>query len=440
MDAHEEFLELCAAATAGELSAEEQSRLNAHLAVCPQCRRAMDEYETAAVRGVAALAGEHEPVHEEAPDHSWSVEKAEATFFRRLDKEQEQAKSDTSGDDFPDASKSGKRFKYRPSQVRWQEIWMPFAAAILLALSLGIAAYKTGVKQGTDVIRTSLVPGKETEGSLESQASDAGYERAQLEAKVRESAKVIEDLRHQLSEQTKVVDSLKKSEEAAPRNGGSNQQIAREVREPRDRRDEELSTAQAELAELQETAETATAQRDENARQAAVLEARVNELTDLVREREQALDRTESEVAKGQELLAHDRDIRELMGARDLYMADVHDVSGKGTAKTYGRVFYTKGKRLIFYAFDLDAQPGLQNARSFQAWGRRGPDRQEARSLGIFYEDNVSKKRWVLKADDPQSLEDIDAVFVTIEPNGGSQHPSGKQLLFAYLRISPNHP
>jgi hypothetical protein len=38
------------------------------------------------------------------------------------------------------------------------------------------------------------------------------------------------------------------------------------------------------------------------------------------------------------------------------------------------------------------------------------------------------------------SLEDIDAVFVTVEPHGGSQHPSGKQLLFAYLRVSPNHP
>ena len=128
------------------------------------------------------------------------------------------------------------------------------------------------------------------------------------------------------------------------------------------------------------------------------------------------------------------------MGARDLYMADVHDVSGKGTAKTYGRVFYTRGKRLVFYAFDLDAQLGLQNARSFQAWGLCGPDNQQARSLGIFYEDSVSKKRWVLKADDPQALEDIDAVFVTMEPNGGSPHPSGKQLLFAYLRIDPNHP
>jgi len=45
-----------------------------------------------------------------------------------------------------------------------------------------------------------------------------------------------------------------------------------------------------------------------------------------------------------------------------------------------------------------------------------------------------------LKANDPKTLEDIDAVFVTVEPHGGSQHPSGKALLFASLRISPNHP
>jgi len=36
--------------------------------------------------------------------------------------------------------------------------------------------------------------------------------------------------------------------------------------------------------------------------------------------------------------------------------------------------------------------------------GRRGPDRQQAFNLGIFYEDNASKKRWVLKIDDPKTL------------------------------------
>jgi hypothetical protein len=60
--------------------------------------------------------------------------------------------------------------------------------------------------------------------------------------------------------------------------------------------------------------------------------------------------------------------------------------------------------------------------------------------LGVFYEDNATKKRWILKCDDPKTLAQIDAVFVTVEPNGGNHKPSGKSLLFAYLRVDPNHP
>jgi hypothetical protein len=437
MDPHEEFRELCAAAIAGELSVEEQARLNAHLAVCPDCRRASREFDIAVVKGVAPFAADQEPANKEALDRSWSVKKAEAAFFRRLDREQLDSKSRPFGADTPDPANTGRRFTYRPSQIRWREVWMPFAAAILLALALGVAAYKTGMKRGTDVTRTFLSPSNEPESSLEAQVSDAGYDRVQLEAKLKESAKVIEDLKQKLSQQIKEIASLKVMKATALQTTGTNQQTLGETEAARD---EELSAARAKLAELQTMVEMASAQRDENARQGAVLDSKVSDLTQLVREREQALDRTEAEVARSQELLKHDRDIRDLMGARDLYMADVHDVSGKGTEKTYGRVFYTKGKRLIFYAFDLDAQPGVQNARSFQAWGRRGPDKHQALSLGIFYEDNVSKKRWILKAEDPKSLDDIDAVFVTVEPNGGSQHPSGKQLLFAYLGISPNHP
>jgi anti-sigma-K factor RskA len=72
--------------------------------------------------------------------------------------------------------------------------------------------------------------------------------------------------------------------------------------------------------------------------------------------------------------------------------------------------------------------------------GAGGADKQQALSLGVFYQDSGAKKRWVLKFEDARTLENIEAVLVTVEPKGGSQKPSGKPLLFASLRIEPNHP
>ena len=432
MGPHEEFLELCASATAGELTPEERTKLEAHLAGCPDCRRAMREYEIAARAGVAALAPELTS-KEKTTDDSWSVEESERTLFKRLDAED--SRSVTGHQGSSDEVKSGQRFTYRPSQIRWREIWMPFAAAVLLALALGVAAYKSGVKRGSDTARIVPATPKESVESLAAQASDAGHERAQLMFKLEENAKTIADLKLQLSEQLKVVNGLKAA--GTPSGSQQNGQIPSDASA---KRDEELAAAQAKLAGLQKTVDLASTQRDEVANRATVLEAKVNELSQLVRDREDELDQKEAELTKEKELLDHDRDVREVIGSRDLYMADIFDVSRAGTNKTYGRVLFTKNKRLIIYAFDLDAQPGVQNASSFQAWGRRGPDKKQALSLGLFYEDNASKKRWVLKANDAKTLEDIDAVFVTVEPNGGSQHPSGKQLLFAYLRVGSNHP
>lgn len=439
MGLHEEFLELCAAAIAGELNAAERARLDLHLVGCSDCRRAMKEYEVATETAIPALAPEFART-EAAADNAWSVEDAEREFLERLDREQERAPSAERAQGHSEELKLGQRFTYRPSQIRWREVWMPFAATVLLALALGIALYRTGLRRGMDAAQTTTPVVKGTDSSMEAQASDAGYERARWMAKLTESDRAIGDLKRQLSEQTRAVSAIRSANPAAERAPGRHPQSGQDSNDLGKGRDEELVAAQARLADLQKALDAANTERGEAAGHAELLHAKVNELTQRMRDREQALDQKETEVAKQQELLEHDRDIRELMGARELYMADVHDVTGAGTDKTYGRVFYTKGKSLIFYAFDLDAQPGVQNARSFQAWGRRGPDKQQALSLGILFEDNVSKKRWVLKANDPKTLEDIDAVFVTAEPNGGSHHPSGKQLLFAYLRVSPNHP
>jgi hypothetical protein len=430
MAVHEEFLELCAAATAGELTAAEKAKLDAHLAVCGDCRGAMREFEVASRHGAMALAADV-AAEDTEPEDTWSIEKAEKELFKRLD-----ASQGTANGSQRDGTQQGQRFTYRPSQIRWREVWMPFAAAVLLAVALSIAAYRSGVKRGTDVARSTPEAAKDSPVSLEEQVSDVGHERAQLLAKVAEQDRTIAELRRQLSEQQKIVGAL------VAANGDAHGATA--APNPNDSAagdNPQLEAAQSKLAELQKTIDAVSAQRDEVTSRAVTLDTEVGELTELVREREQELDQTQAEVGKQQELLDRDRDIRELMGARDLYIAEVHDVDGKGeTSKTYSRIFYARGKKLIFYAYDLDAQSGLRNVSTFQVWGRRGPDKHNARSLGVLYEDNVDKKRWVLKANDPKSLEDIDAVFVTVEPNGGSQHPSGKQLLFASLRVSPNHP
>lgn len=70
------------------------------------------------------------------------------------------------------------------------------------------------------------------------------------------------------------------------------------------------------------------------------------------------------------------------------------------TQKLFGRVFYTKGKSLVFHAYDLDQQPGVERASTFQAWGRTGSDTKHDRNLGIFYQDEVNKQCSILKSND----------------------------------------
>src|ERR1700736_3121794 len=126
MAAHEEFLELCAAATAGELSAAEQAKLKAHFAGCPGCRRAMAEYEKASRMAMAFLNEDSAAEERDTADSSWSAERAEREFFQRLDQEEKKSRPSVS------STTTGRRFSYHPSRIRWREIWMPFAAAILL--------------------------------------------------------------------------------------------------------------------------------------------------------------------------------------------------------------------------------------------------------------------------------------------------------------------
>jgi hypothetical protein len=198
---------------------------------------------------------------------------------------------------------------------------------------------------------------------------------------------------------------------------------------------------------LQEAQQTLTAKNEEidklrpvafRAQDAdATLVAQQYQIADLTRRNKDLEELTE----KQQKLLTVDEDVRNLMAARSLHITDVFDVDGKGTRKSaFGRVFYTEGKSLVFYAFDLDA-PKVMNAKhSFQAWGQLSEATTSAVNLGIFYVDDPAQKRWMLRFDNPEVLKRLSAVFVTAEPHGGTARPTGQKLMYAYLGHEPNHP
>ena len=155
---------------------------------------------------------------------------------------------------------------------------------------------------------------------------------------------------------------------------------------------------------------------------------RLRELTDRLNASTDTVDRE-------RKMLVADKDIRELMGARSLHIVDVSDIDSKGkTQRPFGRIFYTQGKSLVFYAFDL------KSGGTFQAWGQRQTKDESAQSLGIFYVDDQKQNRWVLKFEDPKVLAEINAVFVTVEPPGGSVKPNRQQMMYADLNTTPNHP
>jgi hypothetical protein len=434
---HDKFLELCAISTSGDLTEAEQKDLHAHLAECPDCRQALKEFEAAAEIGMPLLHSQLTG-HGSLEQDSVSTEPTEAVSSPLLEHRETargQRESVGQGSTIEFSSRNGHRRK----PVNWNYVWMPFAAAVVLTAALGIYSYQVGKQRGQETDRVQ--PGTHDSKSdrkvdaLEQAISDAGHDREVLKSQLADRDRVIADLRRQVADQSTALDGMKSAQIDLQRSlqndaAATKQQAAQEQSNLSQR----LDTAQSSL-------QNAQAELDSLRQQRALEQARADGLAAQIRELHGQLRDREEEVGKEQELLAHDRDIRELMGARDLYIAEVYDVARDGqTQKPYGRVFYTRGKSLVFYAYDLDKQAEYKSVSTFQAWGSRGLDKQQATSLGIFYQDNAAKKRWVVKFDDPKKLEQINAVFVTVEPNGGSSKPSGKPLLFAYLKVDPNHP
>jgi hypothetical protein len=259
-----------------------------------------------------------------------------------------------------------------------------------------------------------------------------------LQAQAQQIVRLEEENSRNEQESTRLKSALRTMTERVNDTAAAKSRTDQQMRELSEQRD----TLNAQLRELEQANQNIRAElaslrtdRDKAMLRSVSLESKIDELTATTRDQER-------KIRNNEQYLASDRDIRELMGARHLYIADVYDVDSRSrTRKSFGRVFYTQGKSLIFYAFDLD--PGVKNVNAFQVWGRKEmPQGAQGRpkSLGILYLDSESNRRWVMRFDDAKQLEEIDAVFVTVEPHGGSPKPTSKPFLYALLRKEVNHP
>lgn len=424
---HERFRELAAAATCGALTAEESESLESHLRDCGECRTVFHEYQVLASEGFALLASSYN--HREETG-SWN----EATARRRL---------------LAAAAESGRSRSttlVAPARrVFLRLVWAGALAACLLA-GIGIGAWKFGNRHGSrataegsvDSRLAELMSAKKTvESALAAETGDLARLQQDDDAKrgaFEELQGRFQDLQKRLQTERAAAEAGVKSLSEAKK--GAETALSH-VALQRDQLSEQLriarqtyDVAETELASLR-------AERDSARLQLASLEARITEFTAVEQEQERR-------IKDNEKFLASDRDIRDLMSARNLYIADVFDVDSRSrTRKPFGRVFFTRGKSLLFYAFDLDQQPQLKNAHAFQVWGQKETDQSEQPrpvDLGILYLDSEANRRWFLRFDNPQTLSQIDAVFVTVEPHGGSPKPTGKPFLFATLRKEANHP
>jgi hypothetical protein len=431
-DGHERFKELSALANAGALDAAERLELERHLQLCDDCREIHGQYQLLTSDGIPFLGSIYGNPQER---EDWDDSAARSRLLARVHRPEEQEK--TSLGSPASISRTLPMPPYLPMGFATNQ-WAKAGLTACFGIAIAFCAFALGSRAhgGVKQVAASF--------SLHEQTQKLEAEKKSADELVQSQAAKISELHQQNVTQEQEVGRLRAAlralEDHSSEFGSAAAKTERQLHAVSEQRDKlTLQLQQAELSAQNSKSELASlrAENDRDLLHTAALESKIDELTASNRDQERRLGNDE-------QYLSSDRDIRELMGARKLYIADVFDVdSGSRTRKPFGRVFYTQNKSLIFYAFDLDHQAGVKNASIFQVWGQKDAELSEKgrpMNLGILYMDSESNRRWVLRLDDAKQLSEIDAVFVTVEPHGGSAKPTGKPFLYALLRKEANHP
>jgi hypothetical protein len=405
LNTHEQYEELSALAASGQASADELNDLRTHLEDCPSCRSAAYDFTRISAQGLSQLAAKR--LHCEIPPGMTQ------RFVAR-------ARSEGI-----EISRENVLAIRKPRSVGFFAGVCAVAAVIMLAAFLVIARPKSLPIAASPQHNTPLPTGAPNiDVSLQSrQSQDAEIQRKLVaaEADIASMANVTRKQRGEL-------------ESLGEANGSLGSRLANVEQENASIRSEKAQL-EARIAGLETDIERSKSDKNTSDALVALEESELRNLRSKLAAQEGALGQQE-------ELAARGSDVRDLVVARNLHIIDVHDRDGDGKSqRAFGRIFYTEGKSLIFYAYDL-ADPGKVDAKvSFCVWGERLGAEKPISSLGVFHSDDTKDGRWVLTFDDPNVLAQINSVFVTVESSRKAvKEPGGKRILFAFLGDKPNHP
>jgi hypothetical protein len=422
----EHYEELCAAASIGQATGEELFELERHVAECDACREAYFDYLSVAAHEFVAAKQDPTLSAQEAQE-CLNSELLTRRFFDRAEQE-----GIVFSPEIDQQIKLPKPLPFAFSRARfWQASATVMGAALVLVTVVSIAPHSSDLWN-----RNRLTMGSQRNGALRTEAAAVTADVvAQLSAANVKLQLQVDRLRAELRQAS---DQLVASETDLK----ATSQDRRKLASDRDSLEMQLERLQQELAKSQTATEQALEEASAQSSRARDAEAKLIGDQVKFRDLDQSLKETSAALDQERQLLGLGHDVTDLMGARNLHIVDVVDTDGRGKARpAFGRIFFTEGKSLIFYAYDLNEAKMQKANYQYQVWAKKeGPNRQTQR-LGIFYSDDKAQRRWVFKCDDPKILQEIDSVFVTFgRPDSDPSHPEGSSLMYAYLRGQPNHP
>ena len=428
---HENFEELAALAAVGELSALELERLRHHLAECSRCRDAYEAFADIASNDLGVAVAARESVEDLGPAD------ANTQAREHLERLRGRLKADDSKLAYGRESPKGAPTSRMANQHGIRAAAYGIAAVLLLSVVVagGIAFWRSA-----KIASAARAHSPELQGILDSLKQQTRDDRTGSSNAVLRSLQESQRTRDAL--QRSLAASQAKNEELLAGERGSQEKLAEAIATAEQLR-QQLATNDGDrqrLAKLQQESDAKLHEALVELYQARQANAQVAAKGDAPGEANLEANGQPSPETGPVTASPSEIEARNLFGARDLHIVDVYDVKGDGkTKRTYGRVYYVEKRLLVFYAFDLQNRQNHERA-VFQAWGYREANVGKPLNLGLFAIDDSAMSRWVLKVNRADVLSHIDAVFVTVEPPGGSTAPRGKKVLYANLVGPPNHP